>query len=226
MAKAPADGLTLVVVSTGHVVNHVLYSNIPYDTIKDFAGVIPLATLPSVLIVPPSLGVKTAKDLVALVKSKPGQFNFGKAGVGSAAHINQEKFNQATGIQAMHIPFKGTPEILNEAMGGRIQLAWVPLVSSVGPLRDGKLLALAVSTPARSPSLPDVPTITEAGFPGGEFNFWVGMLAPAKTPREIINRLNAEITRAEQLPEVKQRLANLGAEPMPMTAEKFDAFIQ
>lgn len=226
VAKASADGLTLVVVSTGHVVNHVLYPNIPYDTIKDFAGVIPLATLPSVLIVPPSLGAKTAKDLVALVKSKPGQSNFGTAGVGSAAHINQEKFNQATGIQAMHIPFKGTPEILNEAMGGRIQLAWVPLVSSVGPLRDGKLLALAVSTPSRSPSLPDVPTIAEAGFPGGEFNFWVGMLAPAKTPREIINRLNAEITRAEQLPEVKQRLANLGAEPMPMTPEKFDAFIQ
>ena len=226
VAKAPADGLTLVVVSTGHVVNHVLYPNIPYDTIKDFAGVIPLATLPSVLIVPPSLGVRTAKDLVTLANSKPGQLNFGTAGVGSAAHINQEKFNQATGIRAMHIPFKGTPEILNEAMGGRIQLAWVPLVSSVGPIRDGKLLALAVSTPARSPTLPDVPTIAEAGFPGGEFNFWVGMLAPAKTPREIINRLNAEITRAEQAPEVKQRLANLGAEPMPMTPEKFDAFIQ
>ena len=226
VAKSPADGLTLAVVSTGHVVNHVLYPNIPYDTIKDFAGVIPLATLPSVLIVPPSLGVRTAKELVALAKSKPGQFNYGTAGVGSAAHINQEKFNQATGIQAMHIPFKGTPEILNEAMGGRIQLAWVPLVSSVGPLRDGKLLALAVSTHARSPTLPDVPTIAEAGFPGGEFNFWVGMLAPAKTPREIINRLNAEVTRAEQLPEVKQRLANLGAEPMPMTAEKFDAFIR
>ena len=226
VAKAPADGLTLVVVATGHVVNHVLYKDLPYDTIKDFAGVIPLATLPSVLIVPPGLGAKTAKDLVALVKSKPGQFNFGTAGVGSAAHINSEKFNQATGIQAMHIPFKGTPEILNEAMGGRIQLAWVPLVSSVGPIRDGKLQALAVSTPARSPALPDVPTIAEAGFPGGEFNFWVGLLAPAKTPREIVNRLNAEVTRALQTPEVKQRLANLGAEPMPMTPEKFDTFIQ
>ena len=226
VAKSPADGLTLVVVSTGHVVNHVLYPNIPYDTIRDFAGVIPLATLPSVLIVPPSLGAKTAKDLVAMAKASPGKFNYGTAGVGSAAHINQEKFNQATGVQGMHIPFKGTPEILNEAMGGRIQLAWVPLVSSVGPIRDGKLLALAVSTPARSPALPDVPTIAEAGFPGGEFNFWVGMLAPAKTPREIINRLNAEVARAEQQPEVRQRLANLGAEPMPMTAEKFDAFIQ
>ena len=226
VAKAPADGLTLSVVSTGHVVNHVLYPNIPYDTIKDLAGVAPLATLPSVLIVPPSLGVKTVKELVALAKSRPGQFNYGTAGVGSAAHINSEKFNQATGIKAVHIPFKGTPEILNETMGGRIQLAWVPLVSSVGPIRDGKVLALAVSTPTRSPTLPNVPGIAEAGYPGGEFNFWVGMLAPAKTPREIINKLNAEINRAMQLPEVKQRLANLGAEAMPMTPDKFDAFIR
>lgn len=226
VAKAPADGMTLGVVATGHVVNHVLYKDIPYDTIKDFAGVIPLATLPSVLIVPPGLGAKSPRELVAMAKASPGKFNFGTAGVGSAAHINSEKFNQATGIQAMHIPFKGTPEILNEAMGGRIQLAWVPLVSSVGPIRDGKLRALAVSTPARSPALPDVPTIAEAGFPGGEFNFWVGMLAPARTPREIVNRLNAEVTRALQLPEVRQRLANLGAEPMPMTPEKYDAFIQ
>jgi len=226
VAKAPPDGLTLVVVSTGHVVNHVLYQNLPYDTIKDFAGVIPLATLPSVLIVPPSLGAKSVKDLIDMAKAKPGQFNFGTAGVGSAAHINQEKFNQATGIQAVHIPFKGTPEILNETMGGRIQLAWVPLVSSVGPIQNGKLLALAVSTPARSAVLPEVPTIAEAGYPGGEFNFWVGMLAPAKTPREIVNRLNAEVARAQQTPEVKQRLSNLGAEAMPMSADAFDAFIK
>lgn len=226
VAKAPADGLTLVVVSTGHVVNHVLYPGIAYDTIKDFAGVIPLATLPSVLIVPPSLGVKAPKDLVAMLRANPGKYNYGTAGVGSAAHINTEKFVQSTGVKAEHIPFKGTPEILNEAMGGRIQFAWVPLVSSVGPIRDGKLLPLAVSTPARSAALPDAPTIAEAGFPGGEFNFWVGLLAPAKTPREIVNRLNAEIARAEQLPEVRQRLANLGAEPMPLTPEKFDAFIR
>jgi tripartite-type tricarboxylate transporter receptor subunit TctC len=226
VAKAAPDGLTLGVVSTGHVVNPALYPDLPYDTIRDFAGVAPLATLPSVLIVPPSLGAKTVRDLVAMAKAKPGQFNYGTAGVGSAAHINSEKFNQATGIQAVHIPFKGTPEILNDTMAGRIQLAWVPLISSVGPIRDGKVMPLAVSTPARSPALPQVPTIAEAGFPGGEFNFWVGMLAPAKTPREIVERLNAEITKAEQTPEVKQRLANLGAEPMPMTPERFDAFIK
>jgi tripartite-type tricarboxylate transporter receptor subunit TctC len=226
VAKSAPDGLTVVVVSTGHVVNHVLYKDLQYDTIRDFAGVAPLATLPSVLIVPPSLGAKSVRDLVAMAKAKPGQLNFGTAGVGSAAHINQEKFNQATGIQAVHIPFKGTPEILNETMGGRIQLAWVPLVSSVGPIRDGKLLPLAVSTPSRSPTLPEVPTIAEAGYPGGEFNFWVGMLAPAKTPREVVSRLNAEINKAMEQPEVRQRVAQLGAEPMPMSPVRFDAFIK
>jgi len=226
VAKSPPDGLTLAVVSTGHVVNHVLYKDIPYDTIKDLAGVAPLANLPSVLVVPPSLGVKSVRDLVELAKSKPGQFNYGTAGVGSAAHINQEKFNQSTGIQAVHIPFKGTPEILGDIMAARIQLAFVPLVSSVGPIRDGKVQALAVSTPARSPVLPDVPTIAEAGYPGGEFIFWVGMLAPAKTPREIVARLNAEINKAEQLPETRERMAKLGAEPMPMSPEQFDAFIK
>jgi len=226
VAKAPADGLTLGVVSTGHVVNPVLYPAIPYDTIKDFAGVIPLATLPSVLIVSPALGVKTARELVALAKSTPGKLNYGTAGVGSAAHINSAKFLAATGISAVHIPFKGTPEILNETMGGRIEFAWVPLVSSVGPITNGKLLALAVSTPVRSATLPNVPTIAEAGYPGGEFNFWIGLLAPASTPREIVSRLNAEISKAFQTPEVKQRLANLGAETMLMTPEKFDAFIR
>jgi len=135
-------------------------------------------------------------------------------------------FNQATGIQAVHIPFKGTPEILSDIMAGRIEMAWVPLVSSVGPIRDGKVIALAVSTPKRSATLPNVPTIAEAGYPGGEFNFWVGMLAPAKTPREIVARINSELNKAMQQPEVQDRLAKLGAEPMPMTPEQFDAFIK
>jgi tripartite-type tricarboxylate transporter receptor subunit TctC len=226
VAKAAPDGMTLAVVSTGHVVNHVLYSGLPYDTIKDFAGVAPLATLPSVLIVSPALGVKSVADLVAVAKARPGQLNYGTAGVGSAAHINQEKFNQATGIQAVHIPFKGTPEILGDTMAGRVQMAWVPLVSSVGPIRDGTVLALAVSTPRRSATLPDVPTIAEAGVPGGEFNFWVGLLAPAKTPREVVARLNAEVNKAMQSPETLQRLAKMGAEPMPMSAEQYDAFIR
>src|SRR5213080_4128747 len=144
-AKADPDGYTLAVVSTGHVVNYVLYKDLPYDTLKDLAGVAPLASLPSVLVVSPALGVKSAKELVAAAKARPGELNYGTAGVGSAAHINSEKFNVAAGIQAVHVPLKGTPPILTETMGGRVHFAWVPSVSSMGPVKDGKLVALAVS---------------------------------------------------------------------------------
>jgi tripartite-type tricarboxylate transporter receptor subunit TctC len=226
LAKSAPDGHTLAVVSTGHVVNPVLYENLPYDTIKDFAGVAPLANLPSVLVVPKSLGANSVKELVTMAKSKPGTFNYGTAGVGSAAHINSEKFNLAAELQAVHIPFKGTPEILTDTMSGRVQYSWVPLVSSVGAIREGKLSALAVSTRARSPVLPEVPTIAEAGYPGGQFDFWIGMLAPARTPRDVVTRLNSEINKAEQLPEVRDRFAKLGAEPMPMSADQFDKYIQ
>jgi tripartite-type tricarboxylate transporter receptor subunit TctC len=226
VAKAAPDGLTLGVVSTGHVVNPVLYENLPYDTLKDFAGVAPLAQLPSVLIVPQGLGAKNVRELVAMAQARPGALNFGTAGIGSAAHINSEKFNAAAQIKAVHIPFKGTPEILSDTMAGRVQFAWVPMVSSVGALKDGKLTALAVSTRVRSPGLPEVPTIAEAGYPGGQFDFWVGMLAPARTPRDVVARLNSEINRAEQQSEVKERFAKLGAEPMPMSPEQFDKYLQ
>ncbi|MCC6473894.1 MAG: tripartite tricarboxylate transporter substrate binding protein, partial [Burkholderiales bacterium] len=226
VAKALPDGLTVGVVSTGHVVNPVLYANLPYDTIKDFAGVAPLANLPSVLVAPKTLGFGNVRELVAAARAKAGAFNFGTAGVGSAAHINSEKFNMAAEVKAVHIPFKGTPEILNDAMAGRVQYAWVPLVSSVGALKEGRLVALAVSTRARSAVLPEVPTIAEAGYPGGQFDFWVGMLAPARTAREVVSRLNAEILRAEREPEVLARLAKLVAEPMQMSPQQFDAYIR
>jgi tripartite-type tricarboxylate transporter receptor subunit TctC len=226
VAKAAPDGYTLLVVSTGHVVNPVLYPDLTYDTIKDFAGVAPLASLPSVLAVSPSLGYRSVRELVAAAKAKPGAFNYGTAGVGSAAHINSEKFLKAADIKAQHIPFKGTPEMLNEAMAGRIDFIWAPLISSVGQIKDGKLIALAVSTPTRSPVLPDVPTIAEAGYPAAQFNFWIAMLAPAHTPREIVTRVNAQINRALQTPEVKERLANIGAVPMSMSPEQFDAYVR
>jgi tripartite-type tricarboxylate transporter receptor subunit TctC len=225
-AKADPDGYTLAVVSTGHAVNHVLYKDLPYDTLNDLSGVAPLASLPSVLVVSPSLGVSSVKELVAMVKAKPNQLNYGTAGVGSAAHINSEKFNFAAGLRAVHIPLKGTPPILSETMGGRVHFAWVPSLSSMGLLKDGKLRALAVSTPKRIAALPDVPTIAQAGFPGGEFNFWLGMLAPSKTPRDTLARLNSEIGRALKSAEVIERLAKLGAEPMSMDPAEFDAFIR
>jgi len=225
-AKADPDGYTFAVVSTGHVVNDVLYKDLPYDTLHDLAGVAPLASLPSVLVVPTSLGVHSVKELVALAKAKPGELNYATAGIGSAAHINSEKFNAAAGIKGVHVPLKGTPQILNEVMAARVQFAWVPSLSSVGMLKEGKLAALAVSTPKRVAALPDVPTVAEAGYPGGEFNFWLGMLAPAKTPREILAKVNAEVNRALKNEDMIARLAKLGAEPMSMKPAEFDRFIR
>ena len=225
-AKADPDGYTLVVVSTGHVVNDVLYKDLPYDVLNDLAGVAPLVSLPSVLIVPPSLGVKNVKQLVAMAKAKPGEFNYGTAGVGSAAHINSEKFNHAAGIKAVHVPLKGTPPILSETMGGRLQYAWVPIIASLGPIKDGKLTALALSTAQRNAALPGVPTIAEAGFPGGEFDFWVALLAPGKTPKDVVAKINADVNRALASPEIKDRLAKLGGEPMKMSPDQFEAFLR
>jgi tripartite-type tricarboxylate transporter receptor subunit TctC len=226
LAKAPADGYTLAVVSTGHVVNHVLYANLPYDTLKDFAGVAPLAGLPSVLVVSPALGVRSAQELVAMAKAKPGQLNYATAGIGSGAHISAEKFRMAAGIDAVHVPLKGSPESVTETMGGRTHFTWTPITTVAGQIRGGQLLALAVSTAQRSAAFPDVPTIAEAGYPRAEFNFWVGLIAPAGTPREVLARLNAEVNRALQSPDMKERLAKLGAEPMSMSPAQFDAFIR
>lgn len=226
VAKAPPDGYTLGVISTGHVVNPVLYANIPYDTLKDFAGVAPLASLPSALVVSPTLGIRTVRELVEAAKVKPGSFNYATAGVGSAAHISAEKFRLATGIDALHVPFKGSPESLTETIGGRTQFTWTPISTAAGLIKEGKLLALAVSTPKRVPAFPDVPTIAEAGFPKGEFNFWVGLLAPAATPRDIVVRLNEEINKALQTADMKERFAKIGAEPMVMTPPEYDSFIR
>jgi tripartite-type tricarboxylate transporter receptor subunit TctC len=224
-ARAEPDGYTIVVVSSGHAVNHVLYKDLGYDTLKDFAGVALLGSLPSVLIVPPSLGVKTVKELVAAAKAKPGEFNYATAGVGSGAHVSIEKFNVATGIKAVHVPLKGTPPILTETMAGRVQYGYVPAVSGMGVIKEGKVTPLAVSTAKRIDALPDVPTIAEAGFPEAENTFWVAMLAPAKTPRDIVAKLNAEVNRALQAPDMKEKLAKLGTEPMQMTPEELDRFV-
>jgi tripartite-type tricarboxylate transporter receptor subunit TctC len=226
LAKSPPDGYTLAVVSTGHVVNPVLYANLQYDTLKDFSGVAPLAGQPSVLVVAPSLGVRTVKELVAMAKQKPGQLNYATAGTGSAAHISAEKFRMAAGIDAVHVPLKGSPESVTETMGGRTHFTWTPLTTAIGQIRGGQLLALAVSTGKRSAALPEVPTIAEAGFPHGEFNFWVGMLAPAHTPPDVLGRLNSEIQKALAAADMQERLAKLGAEPMTMSPQQFDAFLK
>lgn len=226
VAKSEADGYTLLVVSTGHVVNPVLYPNLSYDTVNDFAGVTPLASLPNVLVVSANSPIKNVSELIAAAKARPGQMNYASAGTGSATHVNAEKFRSATGIVATHIPFKGTPETITETIAGRIDFMFTPVLSSVPTIRDNRMRALAVSTAQRSSVLPDVPTVAEAGVPGFVFDFWVGLLAPVKTPRDIVNKLNQEVSKALALPDVKERMAKLGGEPMPMTPERFDAFIR
>jgi tripartite-type tricarboxylate transporter receptor subunit TctC len=225
-ARADPDGYTLAVVSSGHAVNHVLYKDLGYDTLKDLSAVAMLGSLPSVLIVPPTLPVNSVKELVAMLKAKPGQYNYATAGVGSGAHVSLEKFNVATGVKAVHVPLKGTPPILAETMAGRVEYAMVPAVSGMGPVRDGKVKPLAVTTSKRIAALPNVPTLGEAGFPEGESTFWLALLAPAKTPREVLAKVNAEVNRALQAQEVVARLEKLGTEPMSMSPAEADAFIR
>lgn len=161
-----------------------------------------------------------------MLKAKPGQYNYGTAGVGSGAHVGIEKFNVAAGVKAVHVPLKGTPPILAETMAGRVQYAFVPAVSGMGPVKDGKVKPLAVSTGKRVAALPDVPTLGEAGFPEGESTFWLALLAPAKTPAEIVAKVNAEVNRALNAREMVERLAKLGTDPMSMSPAESDAFIR
>ena len=226
VAKSEPDGYTLLVVSTGHVVNPALYANLNYDTLGDFVGVSPLAAVPSVLVVGAGSPIKNMAELIATAKAKPGQLNFASAGVGSATHVNAEKFRAQANIQVTHIPFKGTPETIVEISAGRVDFMFTPVLSSIPSIRDNRMRALAVSTAKRSSALPDIPTVAEAGLPGFVFDFWIGMLAPAKTPKAIVNKLNAEVRNILQLPDVKDRLSKLGADPMTMSSEQFDAYIK
>ncbi len=226
VAKSDPDGYTLLVVSTGHVVNPVLYPGLSYDTVGDFAGVTPLASLPNVLVVGAGSPIKTVSELIAAAKANPGKLNYASAGTGSATHVNAEKFRAITGIQATHIPFKGTPETITETVAGRVDFMFTPVLSSIPMIRDNRMRALAVSTAQRSSALPEVPTVAEAAVPGFVFDFWIGLLAPAKTPRDVVNKLNQEVNKSLALPDVKERMAKLGGEPLPMSPERFDAFIR
>ena len=226
VAKSAPDGYTLLVHSAGHVANPSIYSNLPYDTVKDFAGITPLASLPNVLIVAPAKGWKSVQEMVDNARANPGKLNYGSAGIGSATHMNAEIFRESAKFDAVHVPFKGTPEAMTETATGRIDYFFAPLSSALPLIRDGRLQALAVGTPQRSPVLPNVPTTVESGFPKSEYVFWVALLAPAGTPKAVVDRLNAEALKALASAEVKEKLAVLGAEPMPMSPAAFDAFIR
>jgi tripartite-type tricarboxylate transporter receptor subunit TctC len=226
VAKSEPDGYTVLVHSSGHALNPAIYPNLPYDTLKDLTGITPLAALPNVLVVSPTRGWKSVADLVAAAKARPGQLNYASAGVGSATHLNAEKFKLQAGIDALHVPFKGTPEALSDVIGGRNDWFFAPMSSALPLVKDGKLQALAVSTAQRSPSLPNVPTTVEAGVPGSDYTFWVGLIVPAATPAPVVKRLHEEALRALAQPEVKERLARLGADPMPMEPAAFNAYIR
>jgi tripartite-type tricarboxylate transporter receptor subunit TctC len=226
VAKSEPDGYNLLVHSAGHALNPFIYPSLNYDTLKDLTGVIPLAALPNVLVVSPNKPWKTVADLIAATKEKPGELNYASAGVGSATHMNAEKFNLYAGIKATHVPYKGTPEAISDVIGGRADWYFAPLSSALPLIQGGKLKALAVSTPKRTSALPNVPTTIEAGVPNSDYVFWVGLIAPSGTSPLIIKKLNDEVLKTLGNQEVKDRFAKLGAEPLPMSPEAFNTFIK
>ena len=223
---ANPDGYTLMMVSTGHAGNATLYSKLSYDTVRDFSGVTRVASVPNLLVVAPTLGPKTVKELIAYAKARPGKINFSSAGVGSGTQINGEMFKVAAGIDATHVPYKGAPESLNETATGRVHFTFSPILVAMGQVKAGRVAVLAVSTAKRSALFPDVPTVSEAGIPGFEYDQWYGLLAAAKTPRPLIRTVNKEIVRILNLPDIKERMLTQGATPTPTTPEEFDAFIR
>jgi len=226
VAKSPPDGYTLMVHSSAHAVNASMYATLPYDTVKDFVDVATLGGQPNVLVVSPASGFKTVADLIAAAKKSPGALNYGSAGVGSGTHINAEKFKLAAGIDAVHIPYKGTPEAITDTMTGRVTYFFSPISAALPNIREGKLTALGVSTAKRSSALPDVPTIAESGLPAFDYNLWVGLWAPAGTPQDIVDKINADVAKVLAMPDVRERLAALGAEPMVMTPAEFRKFMR
>lgn len=226
LASAPPDGYTLLVNSVSHAAIQALYPKLGFDTVRDFAGVSQLTSAPNVLVVAPSQGIRTAQELIAAAKQKPGQINFASAGVGSGTHMTLEQFRLATGIQVAHVPYKGVPEVLADTATGRVHTAFAPIGNVLGMVKDGRLVPLGVSTAARSPSLPEVPALAESAVPGLDWDQWYGLFAPAKTPRAIVSQLSNEVGRVLALPEMRERIAARGSVPKPTAPEAFDAFVR
>jgi tripartite-type tricarboxylate transporter receptor subunit TctC len=226
VAKAAPDGYTLLINSNAHSVNPAIYANLPYDTVKDFTDIVPLSMAPNVLVVNVDSPHKSLMDLVSLAKSKPGAINFGHAGVGSGTHLNTEKLIAAADIKVTQVPFKGTPEVVQAIFSGSVDCYWVPISAGISHVKNGKLRALAVSSSKRSPALPEVPTTGEAGVPGADAPLWFGVWGPAGMPAEVVRKINGDVRKALAEPAVKQRLANLGNDPMDMSPEEFARFVR
>lgn len=227
VAGANADGHTLMLTSSAFAGSAALYPKLPYDSVRDFSGITQIASTTLVLVVAPALGVKSVKELIALAQQKPGQINFGSAGIGSGTHYSGELFKLAANINVVHVPYKGTPEALTDTMAGRVQYMLAPPLSALPLIKNGRLLALAVTAAQqRAPLLPDVPTVAEAGLAGFEYDGWFGLLAPGKTPRKTINLISREVGRILELPEIRERIANQGATAKSSTPENLDKLVR
>ncbi len=225
-ARSAPDGYTIVFVSTSYVVNPSLYEKIPYDPFKDFAPVTMAAVAPNVLVINPSIPAKDVKELIAFLKANPGKYNFASAGVGTTPHLSGELFKLSQGLDLVHVPFNGSGPAIQSALAGHTPIAFTVLTPAVSQVREGKLRALAVTTRQRSPALPDVPTIAEAGLKDQEADTMQGILVPAGTPKPIIDLLHREIAKVMALPDVKERLAVLGFDAVANTPEQFAAQIK
>jgi tripartite-type tricarboxylate transporter receptor subunit TctC len=226
VAKSDPDGYTVLVHGSAHTIAPALYPNLPYDPSADFAAVVPLGISPNVLVVSPASAIKSVGDLVAAAKAKPGSLNFSSVGVGTATHLSAERFLHSTGVKAVHVPFRGGAEAMLEAMTGRVDFFFGPVGLVLANIRDGKLVALAVNGPKRAAALPNIPTLQEAGFSDAEYPIWYGLFLPAKTPRDIVNKLNRETLKTLQGPAMRQKLAQLGVDPMVLTPAEFDALVR
>jgi tripartite-type tricarboxylate transporter receptor subunit TctC len=225
VAKAAPDGYTILIHSNGHTIAPAVYPGLPYDPVTDFIAVSPLAYFPNVLVVAPAKNIRSLQELVAAARAKPGAMNYASGGVGTPTHLAAERLRLGAAFDAQHIPFKSQPEALTDVVAGRVDFYFCPVFPALPLIADGKLVPLAVSGLKRVSVLPDVPTTQEAGFPNSDFNFWVGLFVPARTPSAIVDKLHAQTVKAMQAPAVLEKLAQLGVEPMTMPQQQFAAFV-
>jgi tripartite-type tricarboxylate transporter receptor subunit TctC len=226
VAHAVPDGYTFVLVAAGIAINPSLYREVKYDVLKDFAPITQGISVPNILVVHPSVAANSVKELIALAKARPGQLTFASAGNGSSGHLALEQFRLMSGIQLIHVPYKGGGPALTEVIAGQVQALFSLALAAIPQVKAGRVRALAITSAQRSALAPELPTVAELGFPGFEVVGWFGWLAPAKTPQEIVNRMNHGIVRILKLPEMKERLLGLGADPVGNSAQAFAAFIR
>ena len=224
VAKSPPDGYTLVTAPGSTLTIHPsLYAKLGFDPLRDFAPVTILAAVPNLLVVHPSLPVRSVKELIALAKSRPDQLNYASTGAGQSTHLSMELFKTMAGVKITHVPYKGSAPAVTDLIGGHVSLMFDNMPSALPHAKAGKLRGIAVSTLKRSPVAPEIPTVAETGLPGFEVSVWFAVLAPAGTPREIVDRLNGILVKALRAPDVRERLASQGAEPIANTPEQFTA---